>query len=97
MLVNPDKNADPLDKLIASVMNEMETYGPDSPEYPSMLAYLERLNDLKTPRRKKVNPDIMAGVLGNLAGILIIVSYEHMHVMTSKAIAFLGKTNLPTA
>lgn len=78
--------------LIDSVMNDMASYGPDSPEYPALVEHLQRLNELKTKDRpKRISPDTMALVAGNLIGILIIVAYEQKHVMTSKSLNFIMK------
>lgn len=86
-----------IDQLINRVLIEMELYGPDSPEYPTMLAYLERLNDMKAQtRRKRISSDTLAICGANLVGILIMVSYEHAHVMTSRAKDFLLKTPVTT-
>jgi hypothetical protein len=38
---------------------------------------------------KRVSPDTLAAVAGNLLGIIVIVGYENKHVITSKALSFL--------
>lgn len=75
-----------VDDLIASVVSEMNDYGPDSPEYPELLAKLERLTEVKQKTaRPKVTPDgIIAGV-ANLAAVAVIVIVERNGVFTSKA------------
>ena len=80
-----------VDEPIDRVLTEMNTYGPDSPEYDKLVRYLERLNDVKANERQHfvVSPDTIAIVLGNLVGILIIVAYEQKHVMTSKAMGYI--------
>jgi hypothetical protein len=80
-----------VDEPIDRVLTEMNTYGPDSPEFEKQLRYLERLQEMKAGERRhfKVSPDTIALVLGNLAGILIIVAYENKHVMTSKAMGYI--------
>lgn len=78
------------DEPIATVLTEMNTYGPDSEEFPALLSYLERLTRLKSEQRSNisVSPDTIAVVAGNLLGILLIVAYEQNHVMVSKAASF---------
>jgi hypothetical protein len=77
-----------IDKLLES----MDSFGPEDPEYATHLAHLERLTAMKANcRRKRVSPDQMALVLGNLLGIVIIVAYEQKHVMVSKATNFVMK------
>lgn len=74
-----------IDPLIDRVVEQMHTKGVDSDQYPSLLAYLERLHKIKThERRELVSPDTIALIVGNLAGILLIVAYEQKHVITSK-------------
>lgn len=79
------------DEPIAAVLSEMNTYGPDSPEYPTLLANLERLSSMKNSNKNimRISPDTLAIVGGNLLGILIIVAYEQTHPMTSKSLNFI--------
>ena len=82
-----------IDEPITAVLNDMNTYGPDSEEYSQLVDHLDRLIRLKQEeKRSRVSPDTMAIVAGNLLGILIIVAYEHNHVMASKATNFVLKT-----
>jgi len=76
------------DEPIARVLLSMDTYGPDEPEYDDLLKRLQELTKMKAETTKPkfgVSPDTLAIVAGNLAGILIVVMYEHSHVMVSKA------------
>jgi hypothetical protein len=78
------------DEPIARVLADMETYGPDAPEYPQLVERLAELSKIQSENRKKrISPDTLAIVLGNLAGILIIVAYEQKHVMNSKGLNFI--------
>jgi hypothetical protein len=90
MFDRPKKDETHLDEAIDQALIEMTEYGPTSPEYPDMLAYVERLNAIKNNKRR-ISPDTFAIVLGNLLGIVIIVSYERMHVVTSKGMNFILK------
>ena len=87
---------EPLDDLIAQVLLEMDTMKPYSDDYPEMLAYLERLTKLKEGNsRQPVSSDTIALIIGNLAGILLIVAYEQKHVMTSKGFPLIIKPKNP--
>jgi hypothetical protein len=89
--IGKDKNQF-LDDQIKRVLDEMDQYGPDSPEYKVMIKYLERLVRLKTKNRpERINRNTMAIVVGNVVGILIIVIYEQKHVLVSKGLAFILK------
>lgn len=81
----PELN-DAIDRLYAS----MATADPESDEYTSLLTNLERLYALRSGHRlKKVSPDTVLLVGGNIVAILIIVAAEQGHVLTSKALSFL--------
>jgi hypothetical protein len=81
---DPEPNA--LDDQIDAVLAEMAKTTISSEEYAKLLRLLERLNALKTEDRPKpISRDqwLAAGV--HLGGILIIVGYERVNVITSKA------------
>lgn len=77
------------------LLNEIITYGPDSPEYPVLLKQLKQISKLRTASSptKRVSPDTVVLAAGNLAGILVIVAYEQKHVMVSAAQKFLLKAH----
>ena len=87
-----------LDTIIDELVREMENISPNTPEFPKLLVYLERLENLRIAKKTKthtwggVSPDTLAIVGGNLLGILLIVGYEQKHVVASKGLALLLKT-----
>ena len=82
------------DEPIDKVLEEMKTMDLASAKYPEMLSYLERLTRLQEEnKRDRISPDVMATVLGNLLGILIIVGYEQKHVIVSKGLNFVRPIN----
>jgi len=88
------KDDSALEEQITAVLEDMKQYTPTSPEYPNLLEYLERLNSLKSKeKRQRITSDTMALVIGNLAGIAIIVAYEHAHVVASRGLNFVMKPN----
>jgi hypothetical protein len=88
------KNSEPTAHQIA--MNEMYRamagVSEDSPEYTNMVDNLIKLNAIAESNSKKgVSADTVALILGNLAGILMIVGHERANVVTSKALSFVMK------
>lgn len=74
-----------IDIQIESVLQEMDGQDGSTEEYLRNLGYLERLTQIKTEQRRTlVSRDTIAMIVGNLAGILLIIVYEQKHVMTSK-------------
>lgn len=87
-----------LDESIDMVLLNMNQFGPDSPEYPELLKSLERLYKLRfrEETQKRVSPDVIFTVGGNLLCVLIIVAYEQKNVISSKAMTFVARlTNRP--
>jgi len=82
-----------LEGLIDVLESEMQTSGPEDPQYNTYMEKLERLYKLKaTSPKARISRDQALLVAGNLAGILIIVAYEQKHVFGSKGQSFLLKT-----
>lgn len=77
------------DEPIDKVLESMRTYDTVDGEFVKLMDYLERLTKLKAEKHSKVDPNTIALIAGNLAGILVIVAYEQKNVMTSKAMGFI--------
>jgi len=76
-----------LDDVITQVLIEMNRVGPEDPEYTNLVAHLNTLSALKAnSRRSPLSLDTLALVLGNLAGIVIIVGFERGNVLASQAV-----------
>lgn len=87
----PDEKSG-LQKAIDELFDDMASVQSDSEEYSSMVDQLSKLYSLKEiDRPKRVSPDTMAIVAGNLLGIILIVGHERMNVVTSKALNFVMK------
>lgn len=81
-----------LDQAIDAIFDEMSDLRSDEEDYATMVNQLTKLYALKEPESKKrVSPDTLAIVAGNLLGIILIVGHERANVVTSKAIQFVMK------
>ena len=84
-----------LDAAILRLLRDMDTYGPDSPEYTTMLEHLTKLTDVRREKKRaKISLDTVIQSAAGLLGIVAIVAYEQKHVMASKAMTLLGRTKL---
>ena len=65
-------------------------------EYSKTIDQIERLHKLLAKEREgfRVSPDTLIIVAGNLLGIVLILNYERLVVITSKAVGFVGKFKL---
>jgi hypothetical protein len=87
---------DPLKDQTIRVLRRMDLVDLNSDEYSELMTKLQQLHEL---RQKESAPplskDALFMVLGNLAGILVIVAYEQKHVFTSKGIQQLLRLKTP--
>jgi hypothetical protein len=92
------KSSEPskLEEAIDTLFEEMAGQHGYDPDYAKMVTQMDTLYklkevDAKIDTGKRVSRDTWAIVIGNLAGILIIVGHERAHVVTSKALNFMMK------
>jgi hypothetical protein len=83
-------------ELIDVAYTQLYSLEVDTPEYDKVLNQIERLHKLSSREKEgyKVSPDVLVTVLANLAGILLILNYERMQIVTSKALSFVIKTKV---
>lgn len=87
-----DSNAQNLQEVIDELMSEMRGYDAHSPEYATMADQLVKIYGIKNQKRHdRVSKDTMATIAGNLAGIALILNFERMGVITSKAMGLVMK------
>lgn len=92
MLSKSSDEAQSLDKTIQTLEDDMRSLSGDSEEYATCLNRLERLYKLKEKHSKSgIDLNTLVLVGGNLLGIVIIVVYEHGHVIGSRALTHVGK------
>lgn len=80
-----------LEKEIDTVLNYMQGLKLDSEEYQHMVAILLKMYSAKEFEPKHLSKDAVAIIAGNLLGIVLILGYEHGHIIASKAISFVLK------
>lgn len=90
-----------LDQAIDSALSELNGFTADAPEFAKIVEQLDRLYKMRAyePEKvivdeRRVKMDTLLPILGNLAGIVAILSYEHAHVVTSKALGFVLKSRV---
>lgn len=81
-----------LEKEIDEVLMYMSGLSPDSKEYSTISSNLEKLYKAKAEDKAcRIKLDTVAVVVGNLAGILLILGYEKANIITTKALGFVVK------
>ena len=78
-----------LDEAIDNLLDhlcEVEAEPDSYAKVVDQLAKLYKMKEIQTPKR--VSPDVLATIAGNVIGIVLILGYERANVITSKAIGF---------
>jgi hypothetical protein len=95
MLKFPSKKPVPkhtLESVIDYALSELSGHDASSEEYAQIVDQLTKLNAIHDAKPKdRLSKDTLAMVIGNLVGIIVIVGHERAHVITSKAVGFVGK------
>lgn len=82
----------PLNDEINRAMAELGSTQFDSEEYDKQLERVSKLYKIKAEDKpNRVSKDTLALVGANLLGILLIISTEREHVITSRAMGMLAK------
>ena len=88
----PTHNKIGLETAIDDLLKQMSEMKGETEEYSLLadqLVKLYKLKEIDAPKR--ISPDTLAIVIGNLAGIAFIVAYEKANIVTSKALGFVLK------
>lgn len=88
MFTFPGRKKSNLEQTIDVVTADLLKNTDNPQELERLTAILERLTAL---REKRVSPDTVATVLANLAGIVLVLGYEHGHVITTRALSMLTR------
>lgn len=81
-----------IDDALTKALAELEVIDISDEKYGPALDRVVKLHKMKQESLpKRVSPDTKALVGANLVGIVMILSHEHAHVITSKALAFVLK------
>ena len=83
-----------VDDLIDGVCTQIDDNGDyHSDETTKMVDNLDKLADVKVKlTNPRLSPDAIVAVGANLAGILLILKFEKLDILTSKAISFVTKS-----
>jgi cysteine sulfinate desulfinase/cysteine desulfurase-like protein len=81
-----------IDLAIDDLLSELKGFTADTKEYATMIKQLQKLHAMKVAEKpSNVSPDTLAMIVGNLMGIVLILEFERMNVITSKAMSFVSK------
>jgi len=81
-----------IEREIQAVEEQLERLGPADPIYAGVadnLARLYKMRDLKW--HHKVDPNTVVTTVGSLAGIVLILNFERLGIISSKAMIFIKR------
>lgn len=82
-----------IDEEIRRLVKDMEEMDACSENYQRMAESLERLCKARSYKKENlVDPNALMAIFGNLGGILLILNYEQLNVITTKALSFVMKS-----
>lgn len=90
--IKKDTTPTPLRVVIDDLLAELDSHEPESDEYSKIvdqIVKLYKLQEVDSSQRVSANTWAMIG--GNLAGIMLIINYERVHVVATKALGLVSK------
>jgi hypothetical protein len=92
-MFNRNKPKSNLELEIDRVLDQLKTQQPQSDEYEKLLERVTKLHKMKEEEKpSSVSHDTALLAATNIAGILLIISHERLHPITTKALGMLGRT-----
>lgn len=83
-----------IEKAIDALLSELESESADSDTYAKMVNQLQKLHDMKTKETsRRPSPDALVSAAASIVGILLIVNYERVHVVTTRALGLIPKVS----
>ena len=86
-----------LEAEINSAISNLEGIQPESKEYATIVDQIVKLDAVLSNNKVKktaVSMDTLVAVGGNLLGILLILNYERVGAVTTKALGFVIKSKV---
>jgi hypothetical protein len=84
-----------LNQEIERVISKLEKIEPHEENYEKIVRNLQVLYEAKATNAKaKVSPDVLLAVVANIGGILLILNYEKLGIITTKAMGLLAKNKI---
>lgn len=87
-------NEKKIKEAIDNLMESMALESPDSDEYRRMAENLRILQEAKCAKKAWISGDTIFGGLISIGGILLILNYEKIDVIATKALPFVTKIKL---
>ena len=91
MFTNRKQTNSEIDTALVSAYTALHNAEETSREYAHILDQIVKLERLKDESSSRVTADTLALIGANLAGIILIISHEHAHVIATKAMSMVPR------
>jgi hypothetical protein len=72
------------------LLSEAEALGTDSPDYARKLEMIAKLDNVKV-KKTHLSKDAILSASASILGMLLVISYERNHAITTKAFGLVKK------
>ena len=83
-----------VDEAIDVLFEHLAGADPESDKYGKIVENISRLQKLKEGSKKTVSPDMLVAVGCNLLGLVLVMDYERLNVIASKAYGMIWKVRV---
>lgn len=91
-MFTPDRDQSKLSDSISELHTQLQSMDPKTEEYSTVLDSLLKMHKTQADtRRKSVSPDTLINASASILGIILILHYERLGIVTTKAIGFVPK------
>lgn len=92
MITNPNETTMSIDEEIKHILEHLEGLSPDSNEYTAAVKNLDTLCAARSYKSNTwLNYEVLIPAAVNILGILLVLNYEKLGIVTSKAMGMVGR------
>lgn len=92
MIAEPKKTTKTIDTEIEHVLTSLEELSPESEDYTKAVKNLETLCSARSYKTNTwLNYEVLIPAAVNILGILLIINYEKVGIVTTKAMSLVGR------
>ena len=93
--MSDSENKTSIDDLVDQTIRHLDANDPSSPEYTAAVNNLKTLESIKPKKLKdRLDPNVVVSAVSSLGGIAMVLKYEKVGVIASKAFSLVPKLRI---
>lgn len=93
MITEPNEPKKDIDSEIEHILTQLQSLPPESDEYTTAAKNLEVLCSARSYKTNTwLNYELLIPAAVNILGILLVLNYEKVGIVTTKAMSLVGRT-----